>query len=325
MTEEITIRQAAAEATSAVPPGQQAATIGARGGADTVSCIGITLAKVMALTRQKAPIVGIPRPGDKPLALSRAILAGLLTDLTACEITLTNDLEIHPEGRHYRLRSLDMQRGSGHYKSLKAWAAREQMKKAFRHLSREERRRAELLRKIAVAERKVKSMVIHYRPYNPALECGEAASDYEREHWMAWYAQKPIRRRVGDIAVAHSLSHGDVEAGIHDPSKLYRALAVLAGQEVRKYGELRTTRHGEKPSEAEYLKHLYKYAGNSLESKPYRSQNWRTPDHIRQERLRYCQQVRDWRNAQETVNWLRAQLESFETAQASSIAASVID
>lgn len=274
----------------------------------------ITLENLMALARRKAPIVGVPRPGDKPLALSRAILSGLLTGLTACQITLTNELEIHAEGRHYRLRSLDMRRGSEHYKSLKAWAARERMKKATRHLSREERRKAELLRKIAVAERKAKRMAIHYRPYNPALESGEAACDYEREQWAAWYAQRPMRRKIGQLAVAHGLTHGFVRIGIIDPRKLYQALAALTGQEIWKYGELRTTRRGEKPSETEYLKHLYEYAGNTLRSRPYRSQEWRTPEHIRQERLDYCQHVRDWCNAQETVNWLRAQLESNEPA-----------
>jgi hypothetical protein len=81
-----------------------------------------------------------------------------------------------------------MERGSEYSKSLKAWAARERMKKATRHLSRDERRKAELLRKIAVAERKARRIAVHYRPYNPALEYGEAACDYEREQWAAWYA-----------------------------------------------------------------------------------------------------------------------------------------
>jgi hypothetical protein len=133
-----------------------------------------------------------------------------------------------------------------------------------------------------------------------------------REQWAGWYAQKPLRRKIGHIAVAHGLTHGQVEIGIRDPRKLYQALSALTGQEVRKYGELRTTRRSEKPAEDEYLKHLYKYAGYGLKSKPYRSKEWRTPEHIRQERLNYCQRMRDWRNAQDTINWLRAQLESFE-------------
>jgi hypothetical protein len=112
----------------------------------------ITLEKLMALAHQKAPIIGIPRSGDKPLALSRAILASLLTGLADCQITVADELEIRAEGRHYRLRSLDMRRGSQYYKTLKAWAASQRKKKATRHLSRDERRKAELLRKIAVAE-----------------------------------------------------------------------------------------------------------------------------------------------------------------------------
>ncbi len=282
----------------------------ARWRAESATGIDTTLERLMVLTRQKAPIVGIPRPGNKPLALSRAILAGVLSGLTSCEITFSDELEIRAERRHYRLRSLDMRTGSEHYKILKAWAARERKKKATRHLSREERRKAELLRKITVAEHKAKHMAVCYRPYNPELECGEPATDYEREQWAAWYAQKPLRRKIGRTAVAHGLRHGYVEIGIRDPRRLYQALAPLTGGEVRKYGELRTTRRSEKPSEADYLKHLYHYAGNGLESKPYRSQEWRTPEHIRQERLNYCQRMRDWRNVQEIVNWLRAQLES---------------
>ena len=70
-----------------------------------------------------------------------------------------------------------------------------------------------------------------------------------------------------------------------------------------------------KPIEAEYLKHLYEYAGGAFQSKPCRRQEWRTPEHIKEERLNYCQRMRDWRNAQETVNWLRAQLVSFENCE----------
>ncbi|HEX5483776.1 MAG TPA: hypothetical protein VFZ08_14225 [Terriglobia bacterium] len=127
----------------------------------------ITLEKLMALANQKAPIIGIPLPGDKSFAVSREILAGLLTGLTACQITLTDELEIRAERRHYRLRALDMRRGSEHYKSLRAWAARQRANKATSRRPREERRKAELLRKITVAERKAKRMAIQYRPYNP--------------------------------------------------------------------------------------------------------------------------------------------------------------
>jgi hypothetical protein len=324
MTEEIRIQQTTEEETGAVPASQQAPTGGARNGAGSATGIEITLERLMALTRQKSPIVGIPRLGDKPLALSRAILAGLLTGLGDCQVTLTNELEIRAEGRHYRLRSLDMRRGSEYFKSLKAWAARERKKKATRHLSREERHKAELLRKITIAERKARRLWV-CRPYNPVLEFGHTAGDYEREQWAAWYAQKPVRRKFGQLAVAHGLTHGYVQAGISDPRKLYQALAGLTGQEVRKYGELRTTRRSEKPSEAEYLKRLYEYAGNAIQSKPHRSQEWRTPEHIRQERLDYCQRMRDWRNAQEAVNWLHAQLGSFETAWPILTAAPVMD
>lgn len=157
-------------------------------------------------------------------------------------------------------------------------------------------------------------MATHYRPYNPALESGEPASDYEREQGAAWHAQKPLRQKISRIAVAHGLNHGYVEAGIRDPRRLYHALAALTGQGVRKYGELGTTRRSEKPAEDEYLKHLYEYAGNGLKSKPYRREEWRTPENIRQERLDYCQRMRAWRNAQETVNWLRVQLASLNSA-----------
>lgn len=71
------------------------------------------------------------------------------------------------------------------------------------------------------------------------------------------------------------------------------------------------------------MKHLYEYVGRgslsacpryaaAFQSKPYRSQEWRSPEHIREERLNYCQLMRDWRNAQETSTWLRAQLVSLE-------------
>lgn len=122
-----------------------------------------------------------------------------------------------------------------------------------------------------------------------------------------------MRRKIGRLATAHSLIHGYIpEAVIRQPRKLYGVFSSLTGRNVTKYGDLRTTSRSEKPIEAEYLKHLYEYAGAAFQSKPYRRQEWRTPEHIRQERQNYCQRMRDWRNAQETVNWLRAQLVSFE-------------
>ncbi|MGH9451609.1 MAG: hypothetical protein ACRD11_13900, partial [Terriglobia bacterium] len=203
-------------------------------------------------------------------------------------------------------------------KTLRTWAARQRAKKGAPRLSRDERRKAELLRKIAVAGRKAKHLKVYSLPYNPALECGRPISDYERLEWARWYAEKPMRRKIGRLATAHGLVHGYVpKAAIRDPRKLYSDLAALTGQEITKYGDLRSRRGHDKPTESEYLKHLYDYTGHAFQSKPYRSNDWRIPEHIRQDRLRYCQQMRDWRNAQETVNWLRAQFASFETTQES--------
>jgi len=276
----------------------------------------ITLSTLQKLAGKKAPIVGIPRPDGKPFAVERATLAGVIQGLELCDIKLNAHLEIEGPSRHYKLNSLDMQRQSAFYRMLRAWAARLRVKKAAPKLSREERRKAELLRKIAIAERKGDRLRVHDRPYNPTLEPGEKAGDYEREQWAAWIAQKPMRRRIGRLATAHGLNHGYVpQAVISHSRKLYEALAALIGQGVRKYGELRTTPRGEKPTEAEYLKHLYEYAAHALQSKPYQNREWRTPEHIRKDRLDYCQRMRDWRNAQETVNWLRAQLSSFDGAK----------
>ncbi|HTV55836.1 MAG TPA: hypothetical protein VMI06_13110 [Terriglobia bacterium] len=92
-------------------------------------------------------------------------------------------------------------------------------------------------------------MEISHQPYNSVVECSEPACDYERERWAAWYAQKPLRRKIGRIAVAHGLTRGYVELGIRDPRRLYKSLSALTPQEVRKYGELRTNRRRERPSD----------------------------------------------------------------------------
>lgn len=285
----------------------------------------ITLTTLQKLAGNKAPVVGIPRQGEKPFAVERAKLAGLNDGMENCEISLNSHLEIQAPARHYTLYSLDMQRHTAAFKMLRSWAARQRAKKEAPKLSRDERRKSELLQKIAIAERKVQRLSV-CRPYNPVLEFGDTASNYEREHWAAWVAQKPTRRKIGKLATAHGLIHGYIpEAVIHQPRKLYESLAAHAGLHVTRYGELRTTSRSEKPTEAQYLKRLYEYVGRgslaacpecgaAFQSKPYRSQEWRTPEHIRQERLSYCQRMRDWRNAQETVNWLRAQLASFDTA-----------
>jgi hypothetical protein len=285
----------------------------------------ITLTTLQKLTYKKAPVVGIPRQSEKPFAVERARLAGLIAGLENCEISLNSHLEIQAHLRHYVLYSLDMQRHTTGYKMLRSWAARQRAKREAPTLSRDERRQSELLRKIDIAERKARTLSA-CRPYNPVLEFGNAAGDYEREQWAAWVAQKPMRRKIGNLATAHGLIHGYIpDAVIRQPRRLYESLAALTGLNVTKYGELRTTSRSEKPTEAQYLKRLYEYVGRgslaacpeygaAFQSKPYRSQEWRTPEHIQQERLSYCQRMRDWRNAQETVNWLRAQLASFDSA-----------
>ncbi len=68
----------------------------------------ITLARLQKLIDGKAPIVGIPRPTEKPFAVERARLAGLIEGLEACEISLNAHLEIHARARHYKLYGLDM-------------------------------------------------------------------------------------------------------------------------------------------------------------------------------------------------------------------------
>ena len=285
----------------------------------------ITLTTLQKLAGNKAPVVGIPRQGEKPFAVERARLAGLIDGLENCEISLSSHLEIQAHGRRYTLCGLDMQRHTVAFRMLRSWAARQRAKKETPKLSRDERRKSELLQKIAIAERKARRLSV-YRPYNPVLEFGDTASDYEREQWTAWVAQKPMRRKIGKLATAHGLVSGYIpDALIRQPRKLYESLAALTGLHVTRYGELRTTSRSEKPTEAQYLKHLYEYVGRgslvacpqygaTFQSKPYRSQEWRTAEHIRQERLSYCQRMRDWRNAQETVSWLRAQLASFDSA-----------
>jgi hypothetical protein len=275
----------------------------------------ISLARLQKLIEQKAPIVGIPRPTEKAFAVERARLAGLIEGLPDCEISLNEHLEIRAQARHYSLYCLDMRQWDSNYKMLRAWAARQRAKREAPKLSATDRRKSELLRKIAAAERKA-CQIEPCRPYNPILESGESAGDYERQLWAAWVSQKPLRRKIGRLATAHGLTHGYIpDAVIRQPRKLYEAFCSLTGRNVTKYGDLRTTSRSEKPIEAEYLKHLYSFVAGAFQSKPYRRQEWRTPEHIREERLNYCQRMRDWRNAQETINWLRAQLVGFENCQ----------
>ena len=275
----------------------------------------VSLARLRKMIELKAPIVGIPRPTEKPFAVERAMLAGLIEGLEVCEISLNAHLEIHAQARHYKLHSLDMRQWATPYKTLRAWATRQRAKREAPKLSATQRRRSELLRKIAVAERKARQ-IEPCRPYNPILESGDTAGDYERQQWAAWASQMPMRRKIGRLATAHGLNHGYVPDGvIHQPRKLYETFCSLTGRNVTKYGDLRTTSRSEKPIEAEYLKHLYSFAAGAFQSKPYRHQELRTPEHIKEERLNYCQRMRDWRNARETVNWLRAQLASFENCQ----------
>ena len=275
----------------------------------------ITLAELQKLVSRKAPIVGIPRQAEKPFAVERARLAGLIDGLETCQISLNAHLEIQAPARRYKVHSLDMQRWTDAYKALRSWAKRRRVNRESPKLSAADRRKSELLRKIGSAERKARQLAV-CPPYNPVLDFGEGASEYERRQWAAWVSQKPIRRRIGTLATGHGLLHGYIaDAVIRQPRKLYDGFLSLTKRNVTRYGDLRTTSRREKPVEAEYLKHLYEYAGGAFQPKPYCRHEWRTREHIKEERLAYCQRMRDWRNAQETVNWLRAQLVSFENCQ----------
>ena len=89
----------------------------------------LTLARLQKLIGGKAPIVGIPRPTEKPFAVERVRLAGLIEGLEGCEISLNSHLEIHAPARHYKLNGLDMRRWTDSYKTLRAWATRQRAKK----------------------------------------------------------------------------------------------------------------------------------------------------------------------------------------------------
>ena len=80
-------------------------------------------------------------------------LAGLIEGLEGCEISLNAHLEIHAPARHYKLNGLDMRRWTDSYKTLRAWATRQRAKREAPRLSATDRRKSELLRKIAIAER----------------------------------------------------------------------------------------------------------------------------------------------------------------------------
>src|ERR1017187_1340908 len=95
----------------------------------------ITLARVQKLIDGKAPIVGIPRPTEKPFAVERARLAGLIEGLEACEVSLTVHLEIQAPARHYKLYALDMRQWTSAYKMLRAWATRQRAKRDTPKLS----------------------------------------------------------------------------------------------------------------------------------------------------------------------------------------------
>ena len=275
----------------------------------------IALASLQKLVSRKAPIVGIPRQDEKPFAVERSRLAGLIDGLATCQINLNAHLEIQAPARHYKVHSLDMHRWTDAYKLLSSWAKRQRVNRESPKLPAADRRKSELLRKIASAERKARQLAV-CPPYNPVLDFGECASEYERRQWAAWVSQKSMRRRIGTLATAHGLFHGYVPgAVIRQPRRLYDGFLSLTGRNVTRYGDLRTTSRCEKPIEAEYLKHLYGYAGGAFQLKPNRRQEWHSAEHIKEDRLNYCQRMRDWRNAQETVNWLRAQLVSFENCQ----------
>jgi len=183
----------------------------------------VTLARLRQLIGEKAPIVGISRPTEKPFAVERARLAVLIEGLEQCEINLKADLEIHTATRHYKLHTLDMQRWTEAYKSLRPWASRQRAKREAPKLSMAEKRKSELLKKIAIAERKARQLSV-CRPFNPVLETGETASDYEREQWAGWISQKPLRRKIGRLATTHGLINGYVpSAVIRQPRKLYES------------------------------------------------------------------------------------------------------
>ena len=76
----------------------------------------ITHAKLQKLVSRTAPVVGISRPADKPFAVERSRLAGLIDGLDTCQISLNAHLEIQAPARRYKVHSLDVQRSTDAYK-----------------------------------------------------------------------------------------------------------------------------------------------------------------------------------------------------------------
>lgn len=239
---------------------------------------------------------------------------------------------------------------------LQQWAKAQRAKRAacggHFPVTRDDKRKVELTRQIGIAQRKADKLKPRYRPYNANLDMGREACDYEHNAWVAWVAEKDYRRAIGQIAVRYGLHNGELVyverkhvskitrgrvswlrnkvygVGIVEARKMYKTLEAWTGHAPRKYGDLLDTARHSKVSQREYMRHLHLYAGGIGAVKPTRVFTYGRMklderehgeiqrERVKRERLEYCQQMRDWRNAMERVNWLKSVLASYDQVDA---------
>ncbi len=284
------------------------------------------------LANSQTPIIGISRPGERPFAFRRKVLAELIEGLPAStSVALNGRLEIKAPGRSYALNSLNMWEWNGHnyprgnkYQGeLRQWAARTLDKMTAPKKDRAASQKAALLKRIGIEERKAEKLNPWGGSHLFNLEYAPFSSNHAhyRKEFSEWYAQKPMRRNLGKIATQHGLWHGGIMAKkcyglpIQNPAGMYKELQEATGTEPRKYGSLGQSRWRDKPSDNAYLKHIYEYCG--LDQKPYplsKCSDWRSTrnERLPKEREEYCDKKREYKNQLAYVQYLKDQLASFE-------------
>jgi len=209
--------------------------------------------------RSRAPFMGVPVEGQRPLVFVteqvRLALAGTkITDVAfiAANGNGTRALEItHRHNRgHGRIVLYDRCRDSWQiahvWQTLRDWAEKQRKRRA--NGKSKNGKAAAIIRRL---EKEKRGLWLHV-PYHPLLPPkSQYDGKYLRESAWQWHQQKPMRKRVAQIA-------GMVLKGKITNTTGYRKLRELK-IEFRRFSELRTHEREKFSYQDYYWRHVYQF------------------------------------------------------------------
>lgn len=237
------------------------------------------LSSVAKYASGRAPYLGVPvfdmsigrtvtavfRKEHLQVAVSAAVKYGARVTYDASDHTLNFN---SVPGCCYKLRDLKNAAGSPfnpwHFKEAnEAWARGRRKSAVTRAMSPDDRRKVKLQEEIGRLARK-RDKIYASAPLHPLLSLHPRgpACDYSRKQAMRWRAEKPLRRKLGQLVRRERKTW----------AAFYADVAAIIGHEVSDtYRHDRVCNRKGGPDRIDYLKYLYRYVG--MATMPYEQEH----------------------------------------------------